>query len=103
MSIQSAQSDVLRQMKRQYRAEQVSEALNKIASQLPHAFVGMDVIAGFPTETDEQFDETVERLSGLSWTRLHVFPYSRRPGTFCRPLSSIARNSIENRASRSAK
>ncbi|MGE3975179.1 MAG: tRNA (N(6)-L-threonylcarbamoyladenosine(37)-C(2))-methylthiotransferase MtaB [Bdellovibrionales bacterium] len=81
MSIQSANTKVLRDMKRQYSAEQVEEALKAIATQLPHAFVGMDVIAGFPGETEEDFLDTYQRLHELPWTRLHVFPYSQRPGT----------------------
>jgi threonylcarbamoyladenosine tRNA methylthiotransferase MtaB len=81
MSIQSAQSKVLSQMKRQYTAEKVEWALNEIQNRVPGAFVGMDVIVGFPGETDEEFQETYERLSRTPWTRIHVFPYSERQGT----------------------
>lgn len=82
MSIQSANSKVLREMKRHYTAEQVEESLEKIAVKIPGAFVGMDVIAGFPGESDEEFQDTVARLEAAPWTRIHVFPYSQRPGTF---------------------
>ncbi len=81
MSIQSAQTKVLRDMKRYYSAEDVERALNTIAERVPGSFVGMDVIAGFPGETQDEFAETYERLASLPWTRLHVFPYSHRPGT----------------------
>lgn len=81
MSIQSAQSKVLRDMKRNYSAEKVEWALCEIQNRVPGAFVGMDVIVGFPGETDEEFNETVERLSRTPWTRIHVFPYSERQGT----------------------
>lgn len=81
MSIQSAQTKVLHDMKRYYSAEDVERALNTIANKVPGSFVGMDVIAGFPGETQDEFAETYERLSHLPWTRLHVFPYSHRPGT----------------------
>jgi threonylcarbamoyladenosine tRNA methylthiotransferase MtaB len=81
MSIQSAQSKVLKEMKRNYSAEQVEWALNAIEEKVPGAFVGMDVIVGFPGETDEEFQETYDRLSNLPWTRIHVFPYSERQGT----------------------
>lgn len=81
MSIQSATSKTLSDMRRVYNASAVESALLRIASEVPGAFVGMDVIAGFPGETDEDFSETYERLARLPWTRLHVFPYSERPGT----------------------
>jgi threonylcarbamoyladenosine tRNA methylthiotransferase MtaB len=60
----------------------VETALQAIAKQVPGSFVGMDVIAGFPGESDEEFIDSTERLRRLPWTRLHVFPYSSRPGTF---------------------
>lgn len=88
MSIQSANTDVLKQMKRQYGQTEVIEGLNKIARMVPNAFVGMDVIVGFPTETDEQFEDTYKTLSELPWTRIHVFPYSERPGTYAARLEA---------------
>lgn len=81
MSVQSAQSKVLREMKRQYTAEKVEWAFEQIQSRVPGAFVGMDVIVGFPGETESEFLETYERLQKTPWTRIHVFPYSERQGT----------------------
>lgn len=81
MSIQSANTDVLFHMKRKYTQEDVKKSLNEIARRVPNAFVGMDVIVGFPTETEEQFQDTLNTLKDLPWTKLHVFPYSERHGT----------------------
>jgi threonylcarbamoyladenosine tRNA methylthiotransferase MtaB len=81
MSIQSAETETLKQMKRKYSQEDVKKALHKIETKIPGAFVGMDVITGFPTETEAQFEETYGALSELPWTRIHVFPYSERTGT----------------------
>ena len=81
MSIQSAQDQVLRDMKRIYTAKDVEDRLNLIGSRLKNAFVGMDVIVGFPSETPEFFEETLNRLKASYWTKIHVFPYSERPGT----------------------
>lgn len=86
MSIQSAQSRVLREMKRNYSAEDVETSLLAIEKKLPQAFVGMDVIAGFPSETESEFMETYNRLAALPWTRIHVFPYSPRPGVYANRL-----------------
>lgn len=81
MSIQSAATPVLKDMKRQYGEAQVRESLQRIRERLPGAFIGMDVIAGFPTETEELFEQTYRVLDETPWTRLHVFPYSERKGT----------------------
>jgi MiaB/RimO family radical SAM methylthiotransferase len=84
VSLQSPHSRVLRAMKRKYAAEQVEACLTAI-SEIPApaggVFVGMDVITGFPSETQEEFDGGVEALRRLPWSRLHVFPYSEREGT----------------------
>lgn len=84
VSLQSANDEVLRLMKRAYRFADAERVLRRIADiRGPHgpAFVGMDVITGFPGETAERFAETLERLERLPWSRLHVFPYSERAGT----------------------
>jgi threonylcarbamoyladenosine tRNA methylthiotransferase MtaB len=87
VSLQSPQSKVLRLMKRKYGAEEVASCLRKIGSLAAPttptggAFVGMDIITGFPGEGESEFQETVEILKSLPWSRLHVFPYSERKGT----------------------
>ncbi|MGZ3772110.1 MAG: tRNA (N(6)-L-threonylcarbamoyladenosine(37)-C(2))-methylthiotransferase MtaB [Pseudobdellovibrionaceae bacterium] len=81
MSIQSANTDVLFNMKRKYTKEDVQKSLLAIEKQVPNSFVGMDVIVGFPTETEEQFQDTCDTLRDLPWTKIHVFPYSERQGT----------------------
>lgn len=81
MSIQSANTQVLSDMKRKYNQQDVVNALNRIYKKLPNPFVGMDVIAGFPTETEEFFEDTYKTLSEVPWTKIHVFPYSERQGT----------------------
>lgn len=86
ISLQSAQTRVLGAMKRQYGSPEVEWALNTIAERFPHAFVGMDIIAGFPGETLEEFSETLQRMRDLPWTRMHVFPYSPRPGVYANRL-----------------
>lgn len=82
MSIQAANTKVLHDMKRKYSAEDVEKALLAIKARYLDAFVGMDVIAGFVGESDAEFEDTYQRLKRLPWTRLHVFPYSERPGTY---------------------
>lgn len=101
MSIQSANTRVLAAMRRRYDAQAVEDSLNAIAREVPGAFVGMDVIAGFPGETDDEFADTFERLARLPWSRLHVFPYSERPGTKAIALENpVPRDQRALRASR---
>lgn len=91
MSIQSANSEVLHHMKRKYTQADVRKSLLRIAERVPNSFIGMDVITGFPTETQEQFEDTYLTLAELPWTKLHVFPYSERPGTRAVTLTETVR------------
>ena len=101
LSIQSAQTDVLHAMGRKYGAKEVEEAFYEISKKVPRAFVGMDMIVGFPGETEEQFHETYERMKSLPWTRIHVFPYSPRPGVYANRIKgALYRHEILRRAKR---
>jgi hypothetical protein len=71
-------------MKRKYgfdEARELLRAVSRLTAPAGGAFVGMDVIAGFPGETQAEFEWTAEALAALPWSRLHVFPYSERAGT----------------------
>lgn len=84
VSLQSPHPAVLKGMKRAYRHEEVREcllALAELPAPVGRPFVGMDVIAGFPGETEAIFEWSVEALAELPWSRLHVFPFSEREGT----------------------
>ena len=82
ISLQSTNSKVLDSMKRKYSQKEVEKAFEKIEKSLPQAFVGMDIIAGFPTESKQDFKESYRLLSRHSWTSMHVFPYSARAGAY---------------------
>ena len=94
MSIQSAQSRILKEMKRAYGHKEVEDSLNKISKKVKNVYVGMDVIAGFPGEADAEHIETMERLKVLPWTRIHVFPYSPRPGVYANRLEGQLERSL---------
>jgi threonylcarbamoyladenosine tRNA methylthiotransferase MtaB len=84
VSLQSPHSRILRLMKRNYTANDVKECLERIAQMpapLGGVFVGMDIITGFPGETEEEFEWGYNALKQLPWSRLHVFPFSERTGT----------------------
>jgi threonylcarbamoyladenosine tRNA methylthiotransferase MtaB len=81
MPLQSASNRILAAMHRWYRAEHYARRVELIHERLPHAAIGADVITGFPGETEEDHAETISFIRSLPFTYLHVFSYSKRPGT----------------------
>ena len=79
--LQSGSDRILRLMRRPYLAENYAGLVAKMRRRVPNAAIGADVMVGFPTETDEDHANTVQLLDAAPMTYLHVFPYSRRPGT----------------------
>lgn len=79
--LQSGSNDILKKMKRRYLREVYVDRVNKIREVMPHACIGVDVIVGFPGETEEHFLETYHFLNDLDISYLHVFTYSERDNT----------------------
>ena len=81
LSLQSGSDAVLAGMRRPYRTKQVREAIAALREAIPGVTFTTDVIVGFPGETEDNFSETVDFCREARFLRLHVFPYSPRPGT----------------------
>ena len=79
--LQSGSDTILKSMNRRYKMDKFIEIINKIRDIRPNIAITTDVIVGFPGETDELFNETVESIKKIGFTELHVFPYSPRVGT----------------------
>ena len=79
--LQSGSDKILKSMKRRYLSSLYSEKIKQIRSLIPDACIGADVIVGYPNETDEDFLETYNYISGLEISYLHVFTYSERANT----------------------
>ena len=79
--LQSGDADILHAMGRTYSPEFFKDLVARLAREIPNINIGIDVIAGLPGETDACFDNTFRLLESLPFGYLHVFPYSRRPGT----------------------
>ncbi len=79
--LQCGSDEVLRLMHRHYDTALFRHKIERIKELIPHAFIGVDLIAGARGETREEFEKSREFLRGLPITRLHIFPYSERPGT----------------------
>ncbi len=92
LSLQSMCDKTLKAMNRKYTANQIKDLVNYINFKFKNAFIGSDIIAGFPNETEEDFNITAENLSNTGLSRIHVFPYSRRKGTIADKMP----NQIDN-------
>lgn len=79
--LQSGSDRILRLMHRKYRPWHYAERIHKVRAAMPDAAIGADVMAGFPGETDELFEESRTFIASLPFTYLHVFTFSARPGT----------------------
>lgn len=79
--LQSGSNHILGLMRRRYKREVFASRLEYIRRLMPDAFIGVDVIVGFPGETDEDFNSAYDFLKELSPSYLHIFPYSERPNT----------------------
>jgi threonylcarbamoyladenosine tRNA methylthiotransferase MtaB len=79
--LQSGNDDILSRMGRRYTTRQFEKVIQRCRQYLPNGAIGIDILAGFPGETEEQFNDCRMFLESLDFTYLHVFPYSIRPGT----------------------
>ena len=86
--MQSGSDAVLRRMHRKYRPWHYREKIEKIRAHMPTAAIGADVMVAFPGETETEFEETRRMVEELPFTNLHVFTYSRRPGTPAAAMSN---------------
>ncbi len=100
MPLQSGSDHILAAMHRWYRAEHYARRVELIHERLPHAAVGADVIAGFPGETEDDHAATLAFIESRPFTYLHVFSYSRRPGTKAADLPSHVPGAIIKRRAR---
>lgn len=98
--LQSGSDRILAAMHRWYRAEHYARRVELIRARLPDAAIGADVIAGFPGETDAEHTATLDFIRRLPFTYLHVFSYSKRPGTAAARLLNEVPDSVARRRAR---
>ena len=94
--LQSGSNEILGLMRRRYKRELYSERVNLIKALMPHCAIGVDVIVGFPGETTELFNDTVDFLTALQISYLHVFTYSERANTAAVEMIGAVPVSIRN-------
>ncbi|MDR1582767.1 MAG: tRNA (N(6)-L-threonylcarbamoyladenosine(37)-C(2))-methylthiotransferase MtaB [Prevotellaceae bacterium] len=94
--LQSGSDKILKLMRRRYLTKLFREKIETLRSKDPDTFFGIDVIAGFPGETDEDFEDTYRFLENLNPAYLHIFPYSERLGTDSEKMENKVNNEIIN-------
>ena len=90
LSLQSGCSRTLAAMKRKYNADMIRRSVAELRTSMPDVLFSADIIVGFPTETNEDFIETFTLLSELELLHMHVFSYSRRPGTPAAEMKNVS-------------
>ena len=98
--LQSGSNALLKKMKRRYMSELYTDRVSKIKQVMPHACIGVDVIVGFPGETDELFLETYNYLNELDIAYLHVFTYSERDNTEAAKYNGVVPKHIRAKRSK---
>ncbi len=100
LSLQAGDNMILKRMKRRHSREDAIAFCEEARRRRPDIVFGADIIAGFPTETDEMFENSLRHVDECGLTWLHVFPYSPRPGTPAARMPQVERGLIKTRAAR---
>ena len=98
LSIQSGNNLILKRMKRRHNRKQVIDFCKKVRLLKNDVVFGADIIAGFPTETDEMFQESMDLVKECNLTHLHIFPYSIRNNTPAARMPQVPKDIIKKRA-----
>ena len=98
ISLQSGSDSVLKKMNRHYTSKEYEELTINLRSAFPDATITTDILTGFPTETEEEFLETLEFAKKIKFEKAHIFPYSVREGTKAASLPQLQKSVKEERA-----
>lgn len=98
--LQSGNNELLKLMKRRYQRELYVDRVNKIKQVMPHACIGVDVIVGFPGESDEHFLDTYNFLNELDISYLHVFTFSERDNTEAVQMNGVVPKNVRSKRSK---
>lgn len=102
LSMQSGCDTVLARMKRKYTTEEYMESLERLRNAFPGCAITTDMIVGFPGETEEEFEESLSFIRQCRFADMHIFPYSRRPGTPAAEMPGQLPNAVKEARSRRA-
>jgi len=100
LSLQSGSDAVLKRMNRHYDSKGYASRVERLRERFPDMSLTTDIIVGFPGETDEEFEETMEFAKKMNFARIHVFPYSLREGTKAAEMKQVAHEVKKQREAR---
>jgi threonylcarbamoyladenosine tRNA methylthiotransferase MtaB len=100
LSLQAGDDLILKRMKRRHTRADAIAFCNQVRRLRPDVAFGADIIAGFPTETEESFQRSLDLIEECGLTHLHVFPFSARPGTPAARMPQLSRQIVKERARR---
>jgi threonylcarbamoyladenosine tRNA methylthiotransferase MtaB len=100
LSLQAGDDLILKRMKRRHSRQQAIDFCARVRRLRPDIVLGADIIAGFPTESEEMFSRSLDLIDECHLTFLHVFPYSPRPGAPAARMPQVAGREIRERAGR---
>ena len=102
LSMQSGCDTVLARMKRKYNTEEYMESLERLRNAFPGCAITTDMIVGFPGETEEEFEKSLSFIRQCRFADMHIFPYSKRPGTPAAEMPGQLPNAVKEERSRRA-
>lgn len=100
LSLQSGSDSVLKRMNRRYTSDEYRKNVKLIRDYMPEAGITTDIIVGFPGETDEEFQETLNFVKDIQFSRIHVFKYSRREGTRAAEMADQVDDGVKSQRSK---
>ena len=98
LSLQAGNDLILKRMKRRHNRQQVIDFCNRVRSLRSEAVFGADIIAGFPTESESMFQDSIKIINECKLTHLHIFPYSSRDKTPAAKMPQLPREIVKSRA-----
>lgn len=100
LSVQSACNRTLKDMNRHYTIEEFMSVVDKLRHAFPTCAITTDLIIGYPTETEEDFEQTLKNVEKIGFADMHLFPYSRREGTVAARLPMLDSDVVKDRVAR---
>lgn len=102
LALQSGCDTTLKRMRRQYTCAEYAALCRDLRARFPHCSITTDFMVGFPGETDEEFEQSLQFLQDMQLARVHIFAYSRRPGTLAAKAPNQVPNAVKSARSKTA-
>ena len=99
LSLQSGCTETLKRMKRRYTAEEYMQAVKLLRANIPETSITTDLMVGFPGETDEEFEESYAFCKAVGFMQMHIFKYSKRPGTVAADMENQVPEQVKEQRS----